>query len=88
MLDLNNDLKRCLNGANCCHPDSKDGWLDKSEFYYRKDTNKLRNHCKACLLNNDFVAYHSNPEKKKGYQRERFKTQIQKRLSRIVKVFS
>lgn len=81
------DTKRCLNGVNCCHPNSVDGWLSTSEFYYRKDTGKLRNHCMSCVSNDMSMKYHSNPDKKKEYQRGKLREQIQKKLDRIVKVF-
>lgn len=79
------DTKRCLNGVSCCHPNNIDGWLNTSEFYFRKDRNKYRNSCRACILNDMAIKYRNNPEKKKEYQRGKLREQIQKRLNRILK---
>lgn len=65
-------MKYCSN-PNCMNPANINGLLNESEFYHRKDNDKLRNHCKFCINLRMKELYQINSEYKKKYTKDRRK---------------
>ena len=56
-----------------------------TEYSFRKDTNKYRNHCKLCMYERDKDYKEKNKEKIKQYQKEYRKEYQEKNKEKIKK---